>query len=550
MDFFYDGQIRRYVTQFMRVFIGFKYKTGDGTLRHVPVLYGDMTRQVASIIKENSENKMPTVPRIACYISNLELDTTRLSDPTFVSKLNITERDYELDQESGEPIYKNVRGGGYTVERLMPTPFKLTMKADIWSSNTDQKLQLMEQILVLFNPSLDIQTTDNYIDWTSLSVVNLNSLNFSSRTIPQGAESEIDISSLEFSMPIWISPPTKVKKLGIVRNVVANIFGEQGDILGIDDLVYGGSPSAFNRSVPGPYGVLLLKSNNGQDNDYDLTLLNSSVIYNEVPYEATAPTGDKLDWESVLNSLGTFRPGITTIYFLQPNGSEIRGTAVINEVDNTKLLISIEDRPSNTVIISEIYSSGKTTVDAIIDPYKFNPKRPNKEDSDQTIVAGTRYLMLDDVNNSSNVGQFIDGTEGNNRWSYTDSSRTAYDGPDAWKNLDGSDPVIRANSIIEWSGSEWIDLISIWQVSTMKRPSVIYSEGQIVEYDGLYYRATANIIDSENTVIPPSNAKFTTTSLVFQNLKTGIQYTWNGEWLKSFEGEYAPGYWRIDFDAA
>jgi hypothetical protein len=73
MDYFYDGQVRRYVTQFMRVFIGFQYKAGDGTLSTVPVLYGDMTRQVAAIIKENSENKMPSVPRIACYISGLEM---------------------------------------------------------------------------------------------------------------------------------------------------------------------------------------------------------------------------------------------------------------------------------------------------------------------------------------------------------------------------------------------------------------------------------------------------------------------------------------------
>ena len=58
MDFFYDGQIRRYVTQFMRVFIGFKYQAGDGDERLVPVMYGDLTRQVASIIKDNSENKM------------------------------------------------------------------------------------------------------------------------------------------------------------------------------------------------------------------------------------------------------------------------------------------------------------------------------------------------------------------------------------------------------------------------------------------------------------------------------------------------------------
>ena len=61
----------------------------------------------------------------------------------------------------------------------------------------------MEQILVLFNPSLEIQTTDNYIDWTSLSVIDLSTLNFSSRTIPQGNDTEIDICSVEFKMPIY-----------------------------------------------------------------------------------------------------------------------------------------------------------------------------------------------------------------------------------------------------------------------------------------------------------------------------------------------------------
>ena len=82
MDYFYDGEIRRYVTQFMRIFIGFKYKTGGDTPeeRQVPVMYGDLTRQVASIIKDNSENKMSTVPRVACYITGLEMDTDRLSE--------------------------------------------------------------------------------------------------------------------------------------------------------------------------------------------------------------------------------------------------------------------------------------------------------------------------------------------------------------------------------------------------------------------------------------------------------------------------------------
>jgi hypothetical protein len=114
------------------------------------------------------------------------------------------------------------------------------MKAEIWTSNTDQKLQLLEQILVLFNPSLEIQTTDNYVDWTSISVVDLSSINFSSRTIPQGTESDIDVCTLDFQTPIWISPPAKVKKMGIIKNIIMNVFGESGQLLGLEDLIFNG----------------------------------------------------------------------------------------------------------------------------------------------------------------------------------------------------------------------------------------------------------------------------------------------------------------------
>ena len=56
----------------------------------------------------------------------------------------------------------------------------------------------MEQILSLFNPSLEIQTTDNYIDWTSLTSVYLEQISFSNRTQPIGVDSEIDVGTLSF----------------------------------------------------------------------------------------------------------------------------------------------------------------------------------------------------------------------------------------------------------------------------------------------------------------------------------------------------------------
>jgi hypothetical protein len=454
MDYFYDGQIRRYVTQFMRVFIGFKYQAGDGTQKTAPVMYGDLSRQVASIIKENSENKMPSVPRIACYITGFELDRARLSDPSFVSKINIRERAYDFN-DSGEPEYQNYQGKGYTVERLMPTPFKLTMKADIWTSNTDQKLQLLEQITVLFNPSLEIQTTDNYIDWTSLSVVDLESISFSSRSIPVGAESDIDICSMEFSMPVYISPPAKVKKLGIIKTVIANIFTESGAVTDLKDLVYNESEAAASiRFTADQAAVVLMKGPVGTGpNDYYLTF-------------------DKEDtWTRVLDIHGGATNG-GLIHFMQPTGFEITGTFSINSVDPSVLVVTLDEDtiPSNT----------EQAIDRIVDPYNFNPRKFYNNN----IPVGVRLLLLDNINEP-------------------EVDRVGAD--DAWINMNPDYTTVVANSIIEWNGTNWI-----------------------VSFD------------------PGTQGN---TLAYVQHLSTFVQYRWDGlQWLRSFEGDYDVGYWRLQLD--
>ena len=501
MDFFYDGQIRRYVTQFMRIFIGFKYEAGDGTQQSVPVMYGDLTRQVANIIRENSENKMPTVPRIACYITGFEMDPTRLSDPTFVSKVNIRERRYDSFDEDGNPEYTGEQGGNYTVERLMPTPFKMTMRADIWTSNTDQKLQLMEQILVLFNPALEIQTTDNYIDWTSLSVVYLTGTSFSSRSIPAGVDSDIDIASVDFEIPCWISTPAKVKKLGIIRSIIANIFTEEGQVKDLNQLVFNESTSGTTVYINNRYTVLLFKATNNQPRDYDLSIVDQNQAVQTLGLNEKEFANKKLDWNTILALHGGFKPG-SHIYFKQPNGYEMRGTFAINPVDPEILLVTMDENPNqkNESIASTVPGvPARGTIDAIIDPYSFDPIE--SFNGINNIPLGTRYLMLEDVNNSENVGLSIDIPDPT-----ASSTATMYDGPDAWKGKTGEDPVIVANSIVEWNGNDWVT------------------------------------IASPNTLIDPT---------YIQNLKTGIQYMWNGtEWLKSFEGEYAPGFWRFDPDPA
>ena len=476
MDFFYDGQIRRYVTQFMRIFIGFKYEAGNGDQQSDPVMYGDLTRQVANIIRENSENKLPTVPRMAAYITGMDIDTSRLTDPTFVSKVNIRERDYVVD-ESGNRQYTGAPGKNVTVERLMPTPYMMTCKLDIWTSNTDQKLQLLEQIMVLFNPAFEIQTNDNYIDWTSLSVVRMTGMNFSSRSIPAGTESDIDICSIDFEIPMYVSPPAKVKKLGVVRSIIANIFTEEGDIQNLSSLVY--NQKVSNDVYVNPrYPVLLFKANNGNPNDYDLSILDQNAAIQSLGLDKKEFTDDKkLDWNAVLAALGSFTEGTSTIHFRQPNGEDITGTFAINPVDNYILLVTLDkDSPGwteNTLLVSPQYPNGKGTFDAIVDPTTYNPISRLG-----TIPTGHRLLILEDV----------------------------ADNADGWKNNDSTNTSIKANSVAEWNGASW---------------AVIFDPATVENFTYL------------------------------SNITTGIQYKWDGiQWIKSFEGEYAPGYWRLDPEGA
>jgi hypothetical protein len=474
MQYFYDGQIRRYLVQIIRLFSNFTVKYGDGTLHQIPVSYGDPDRQAASILRQNSENAINSVPRIAVHITDLNLDRSRLADATYVGKQHIRERN--IDSQN---VYTGDQGKNYTVEKLMPTPFKLTVKVDIWSSSTEQKLQIMEQILVLFNPSLEIQTTDNYIDWTSLSVLDLTQVNWSSRQVPVGTNDQIDLASLTLESPVWISPPAKVKNLGVITSIITSIYGSAVDNnsnyiegLGVD--MSGGTPSLSDllstqyTTNSGNFNVLLLNStaqilNPGSN----VSATNDST---DVPVNYSVP----LNWEEFLSVAGgQYIGGSSKIYFMQPSGAEVQGTFTINPLDSTVISITLDPNtypgnnyiaPYDSITHNRANGSSAGTFDAIIDPTKVYPGTGM-----QNVVAGDRFLIIEDIVTNTT----------------------------AWGNF-----VAKANDIIEWNGTAW---------------TIVFDYTQ-----------------NSNTLIYQTN------------IYSGVQYKWNGvSWVKSFEGEYRAGLWRV-----
>lgn len=450
----------------------FSYKDSSDALVQVPVMYGDITRQVGHILRDNSENKIPSAPRIGVYITGLELDRDRLADASYVGKVHLRERDYDNTEEE----YLNTQGKNVTVERLMPTPYKLTVNADIWSTNTEQKLQIMEQILMLFNPSLEIQTTDNYIDWTSLSVVDLESVNFSSRSMPTGTESEIDVGSLTFTAPIYISPPVKVKKLGVITNIIMSIFNEdKGTIdLGktLPELKSYNDEFAEGVFQQDSDGTVSRKDTAGLSvtayNNYDALVLGNTV---QLIHKGVV---GNTNWNGFFDALpGQFRSGLSQIQLTRADiNQSVNGTVAVNPTDETMLTVNWDEDtiPSDMVITGS--TGDRNKIDYIINPTNFNPSTIK--------TSGVRILLLGSIGDADNT-----------------------DGADAWKNADNTDFVASENDIVEWTGTAW------------------------------------NILFDAST---QDEVKFVT------NLTTGIQYKWTGEeWVKSIEGEYRNGAWRIQF---
>ena len=337
------------------------------------------------------------------HITALDYDRPRMQEPNFVDKKTFRQRAWDESSQT----FEKTQGTAFTVERLMPVPYLLKIQLDIWTTNTTQKLQILEQILTLFNPSLEIQSTDNYIDWTSLTVLELTSNSWSSRSIPQGTESAIDISSLTFDIPIFISPPAKVTKMGVIHKVISSAFDANGDAqaaLTNDDLLLG------TRQKITPFGYQTLLIGN------QLQIISDSAVDPaQGTLDASVSQASNILWKDLVNVYGALRPGISQIKLVIPGtSSEVSGTVAYHPTDDRFLLFTVDadSVPTNTL----------TAVTKVIDPTVSGPGAGLS-----AAASGQRYLLLDAIGSATNT-----------------------DAADAWGSL-----VASANDIIEYNGSAW-----------------------------------------------------------------------------------------------
>jgi hypothetical protein len=441
MQFFYDAQIRRFVLQFIRYFTQFQVEYGkdsNGNVIYytVPVRYADTNRAASSILRNNSENTLNNVPMMVAYIDSLKYHRAHIADPTYVEKLTVRER--ATDPLTGQlTTYQN---NVVTVERHMPVPYRLGLKLDIYTLSMEHKLQLLEQILPMFNPSKEIQNTDNYVDWTSLTYCELTDLNFSSRTIPVGTDDPIDVCSINFEVHLYITSPAKVKKLDAVASVVASVYNANGGYANsiLDQLNLLGTrqwftPSGYNAIVADGKVVLSQQALAGTDTNTG------------IPVSAGTP----VPWRSVISYFGEISNGISQMAFVNGDtGNTVIGTISYDPTDDTVLLFNVDTAtiPTNNLL----------PINNIIDPLTSGPGVNLPAIAD--MPDNQRYLII-----NNNIGNLLNADINH---------------PIAWRNADNSPVFANANDIIQYdkTAGVWNKVFDSQNTTTIFNPDTDANE--------------------------------------------------------------------------
>lgn len=220
-SFYYEGQLRSYLLQFCHIFAGLRVQTGNGECAEpeymtVPISIGSRDRVVAALQSGNTQNKPFSIPALAASMSNISLPTSRKG-------VGIVDKRVYLPQ--GGVFPDDLK----TVTRVMPVAFTMSVELALYASNTNQLHQILEQILVLFDPTLQIQTSDAAFDWTKLTSVELTAIN-NEENYPPGGDRRIIMWSLNFDIPIYISAPVDIKD-DLVRKIVITYGDLEGFIV-------------------------------------------------------------------------------------------------------------------------------------------------------------------------------------------------------------------------------------------------------------------------------------------------------------------------------
>lgn len=418
LSYFYDDQFRRYIEQIQRVFSNFQIKTGfdaygNERFKRIPCVYGDSDRMVQHIKRQNTENMLTPVPFISVYETSVEVAPERRQNPNHVDSRHVTERHHSQDTNA----YTEDAGSRYTVQRYMPVPYNMRVNVDVWFSQNHHKFQIAEQIMTLFNPDINIQTSTNPFDWTGLTTLTLESVDWQSR-VPSGVEDSIRMISFVFIVPIYINPPAKLKRQKLIHQIVTDIYSttiDDGSTIrnSIDTIgvtAFDTIEAIFDNS--GHVGRIVVTPNNHtiHVNGNIITLLGSD-------YQETDSDGNLYNWADLIDQYDA--PLIDSISMLR-----LRPADDIEEADYDYIGRLRQHADVNKLYwaadLETIPADTLSAIDVMIDPDRNLPSGDLP-----AVENGQRYIISDNEIRPDAMGT-------------------------VWNNISAS-----VGDIIEFNGASW-----------------------------------------------------------------------------------------------
>ena len=377
VGYWYNGQIRNILLHTQRLFSNFYISNGlkeDGTedLVRVPCIFMSTDKSAVNLINNNTDTVIESAPKMVLTISELKLNNNLISGAAYYElSTDITEKHF--NEEKGEYEYEYGPGNSYGIHRLNPLPIGLTFRLYILTTMQTHKFQLFEQIRMLFSPTLELQTSENPLDWTRITALTLTGCNYSSRGTNSLDSTQLDAMDLTFELNTNLDAPALMTKSNLVENIVTEIG--QGNH--VEDIFGWGEGDSF-RTFHTPMKNFITIQNN-----------------NEIILQ---PNDEIKNWNQLFKKYGfkydKKRENINVHCLATTENSKplcLYGSIIIDPNDSTKAQWHMAEELLPQV--DEDYC-----IDAIIDPHDC--EQPLNRD-------GERYLLDDEIGSGTMIwGQF------------------------------------------------------------------------------------------------------------------------------------------------
>ena len=206
----YNKIIRKCVIGFGTLFnnIECRKENKDGSIysrMKVPLAYGPRQKFLARLEQQADLNQKVaiTVPRLSFEMTGISYDSARKLAPTTLT----------VKAKDASSVKK----------QFTPVPYSIDFELNVISKTNDEALEILEQILPVFQPSyqITIKMVDDMNDYRDLPII-LNSINYSDDYEGSFDDKKITLVTLSFTVKAYIFGPVGTQ--GPIKKAKADIY--------------------------------------------------------------------------------------------------------------------------------------------------------------------------------------------------------------------------------------------------------------------------------------------------------------------------------------